>query len=102
MPCKMCEEMYVGKPCNKEKLKFKDGFIINFNKYYVKNMFKILRKNCPCTECLVKVVCFKHRLDCDSYLTLLDLTGKKGFISKWTVMGVVLGCWGIERVKVPK
>ena len=78
MPCKMCELVYVGKPCKEKRLEFKDKFVATFNKFYVKATFKTLRKTCPCMECLVKVVCFKDRFNCDSYVTLLALVNKKG------------------------
>jgi hypothetical protein len=83
MPCKMCEDLYIGKPCRNEgKIEFNNKSVDNFNKFYVKTMFKILRKHCPCMECLVKVVCLKYRLDCELYITLLASANKKGYSSK--------------------
>ena len=82
MPCKLCDQIYDGKPCNKGRVKFKDTSIANINKIYLENMFETLSEACPCVECLVRVVCLKNRLECESYLTLLTLVNKKGYISK--------------------
>jgi hypothetical protein len=77
----MCKSLYVCKPCSKEKVEIKDKLVAGFNKTYIKIMFKTLRKNCPCIECLVKVVCLKDRFNCDSYVALLALVrgSRKGF-----------------------
>jgi hypothetical protein len=71
--------MYSYKPCHKEKLGYRHHPVSAFNKSYIKNMFQELSKNCPCMDCIIKVVCLPKRLDCDMYLALLASVDKSGW-----------------------
>lgn len=52
MPCQDCDEVHDLKPCE--------------NDLYSKEYNEIL-KNCPCKECLVKMICILGIYDCDPY-----------------------------------
>jgi len=71
MPCPLCESTYLNKPCESDILIITDSLCEIFNKKFTTGLFNALREACPCTECLVKVVCFTHRLECPDYIIFL-------------------------------
>lgn len=74
MPCPLCEAIYQYKPCTTSKVEL-DDFLktqvslinMNYTETYNMDFYRELSKECPCKECLVKVVCFKDRFNCSDY-----------------------------------
>lgn len=71
MPCGLCTTTFANKPCNSNHVNITDILVATFNKEYMMKYFNVLNQYCPCTNCLVKMMCDKQRLNCEQYLEVL-------------------------------
>ena len=65
MPCKVCEYVFTYSPCSTELKKYLDNNFINvgvnvFHRQHWAGIFNNLKKNCPCSMCVVKMVCSNY------------------------------------------
>lgn len=79
MPCKACQHFYNAMPC--EYIEDKDNFFFEpikpniFYGYILQKGFDLLKEDCPCINCLVKIVCEKT---CPEFKkTITDKQGTK-------------------------
>jgi len=72
MPCFLCNAIYKDKPCESNEIKIIDKPCENYNKKYLIKYFELIHDNCPCINCVVRIVCENERLNCPEYLTLLS------------------------------
>jgi hypothetical protein len=78
MPCKICDLVYENRPCSGIPYNGKKGDMFYTHepeRYILKSLTKEtfetryyrLRDECPCKDCLVKMMCEQGRLQCSPW-----------------------------------
>lgn len=69
--------MFAKPPCEPGVVQIIDKMCEIYNKKYITNYFYLLKDKCPCSNCLVKTMCDKQRLECSTYLEFLKHVDEK-------------------------
>jgi len=81
MPCQICNLSFNMKPCEhsngivtKELIKINNFTMQGYIEPYIESIYKDLHLDCPCKECLIKMMCMSNQLNkphCGSYYELI-------------------------------